>query len=155
MDTFRHSIEWQRKAITLALQTMPNRGSQEFPIYAHSDQLLSRSDMIEQIVDVEGIARHDAAKSIGRWARTGKWPRVSMRNAFFIEAAFREAQHKFLDVREPQNAGADFHAPPWPKDEAAWLSAFILSGWDFYEWLERWADEEFQRQERTFRSYHS
>jgi len=153
MDTFQHSIEWQRKAIQLALQTMPNRGSQEFPIYGHSDQLLSRSAMIEQVLDVEGIARHDAAKCSERWARTGKWSRVSKRVAFFIEAALREAHQNLLSDRL-QNM-EDFHAPPWTKDDAAWLSAFMLSGWEFYEWLERWADDEFQRQERAFRSYHS
>jgi hypothetical protein len=153
MSTFHRSIQWQRKAIRQALDTMPNRGSQEFPVYGHSEQLLDRSTMIEQILDVEAIARHNASKLIGRWAKTGRWPRVSGCAAFFIEAALREAQDRCRGVSESQQP-EDFSVPPWTKDDVAWLSGLVLSGWEFGEWLERWATREFQSQERAFRSYH-
>ena len=154
MSTFQRSVEWQRKAIRLALDTMPNRGAQEFPMYGHAEQLLSRSTIQEQVESAEGISRHDAARSVGQWARTGKWPRVSRHAAFFLEEALREALPRCSGVSESGNIAADFHAPPWSKDDSAWLSALVLSEWDFVAWLRRWVDQEYQSQERIFRSYH-
>lgn len=153
MNTFQRSFQWQRKALRLALETMPNRGSQEFPVYGYHGQLLARSTMIEQILDAESIARHNASKLIGRWAKTGRWPRVSNCAGFFLEAALREAQDRCVGVSESQKA-EDFSAPPWTKEDSAWLSGLALSDWEFGDWLERWATREFQNQERAFRSYH-
>lgn len=111
--------------------------------------------MLEQVLDVENVARHDAARALRRWARSGRWSRVSQRVSFFLSAALAEAQRRYSAYVIPRTTTEEFLAPPWTKAEAEWLSLHVMEEWEFSKWVERWADAEFQSQERTFRSYHS